>query len=307
MNSSGRPRIICLGLSALDITWVVDRLPAGGTKTRARDLNEGGGGMAANAAVAAARLGAEVAFWGRAGDDGAGRVMREELRLLGVGVEGFRLFEKARSSVSGILVDTAGERMIANFRGAGLPDDPGWLPLYEVARADAVLADPRWPEGAEALFSAARTAAVAAVLDGDMADPQVFDTLLPLTGYAVFSAPALAAYASDDDVAAGLRFARSKGCGLAAVTLGENGVSWIAEDVLQHLPAFRIRAVDTTGAGDVFHGALVYALGMKMPIGEALRFSSAVAALKCRHSGGRAGIPDLHATQSFLQEFREFT
>ena len=61
------PRVLCLGLSALDITWQVDILPQGSGKTRASDVREGGGGMAANAAVAAAKLGASVQFWGRAG------------------------------------------------------------------------------------------------------------------------------------------------------------------------------------------------------------------------------------------------
>jgi len=303
-----KPRLICLGLSAYDITWTVESLPAGGGKTRALDLREGGGGMAANAAVAAARLGATVQFWGRAGQDRAGTAMRDALHASGVDVSAFRLFDGARSSVSGILVDPAGERAIVNFRGAGLPADPSWLPLESVRHADAVLADPRWPEGALALFEAARGRGVPTLLDGDVADAHVFDALLPFVDCAVFSEPGLAGYAAAaGDVTQQLQFARSRGCRLAAVTLGERGIVWYDAAGTECLPAFPVEAVDTTGAGDVFHGACAFALGAGAPVRDAFRFSSVVAALKCLHAGGREGVPDLAAALSSLRRFKEST
>ena len=298
-----RPCLICLGLSAFDLTWSVDALPAGGGKTRAGGYREGGGGMAANAAVAAARLGAEVQFWGRAGDDSAGHAMHAALAAAGVGVEAFRLFAGARSSVSGILVDPHGERAIVNFRGAQLPAEPDWLPLEQVARADAVLADPRWPEGALALFEQARRHEVPTVLDGDVADASVFDALLPSVDYAVFSEPGLAGYATHAaDLPAQLRFAHARGARVAAVTLGERGVAWFDGHGLHRLPAHPIDVVDTTGAGDVFHGALAFALGARAGLRDALHFSCAVAALKCAHAGGRDGAPGLNAALSFIKQ-----
>ena len=300
------PRLICLGLSAFDVTWEVETLPAGGGKTRATDFREGGGGMAANAAVAAARLGGRVQFWGRGGQDSAGRAMHDALAKFGVDVRQFRLFEGARSSVSGIVVDARGERQIVNFRGAGLPLDPSWLPLAQVAECDAVLADPRWPEGAFALFEAARRHGVPTVLDGDVADAVVFDQLLPQVDCAVFSEPGLAGYAGHAGaVEAQLLWARARGCELAAVTLGEHGLAWADADGLHRLPAFRVDVVDTTGAGDVFHGAFAFALGAHAPLVDALQFSSAVAALKCTRAGGRVGVPDLATALSSLQRFKE--
>ena len=298
-----RPRLVCLGLSAFDLTWSVDALPVGGGKTRARGYREGGGGMAANAAVAAARLGAEVQFWGRAGDDSAGAAMRESLAAAGVGVDAFRLFAGARSSVSGILVDAQGERAIVNFRGAELPVEPGWLPLERIAQADAVLADPRWPQGALALFDRARRHRVPTVLDGDVAEPQVLDALLPSVDYAVFSEPGLAGYARRSaDLPAQLRFAHAKGARFAAVTLGERGVAWFDGEQLRQLPAYPVEVIDTTGAGDVFHGALAFALGARANPRDALQFSAAVAALKCAHAGGRDGSPGLNTALSFIKQ-----
>lgn len=300
------PRVICLGLSALDITWQVQALPEGGGKTRADDVREGGGGMAANAAAAAAKLGAQVQFWGRAGEDSAGHEMKSQLATLGVDVSHFKLFAGARSSLSGIVVDKRGERMIVNFRGADLPIDPAWLPLEALGRTDAVLADPRWPEGALALFSAARERALPTVLDGDVADAAIFDLLLPHTDYAVFSEPGLAGYATDaGNVDEQLAFALSRGCKLAAVTLGERGVRW-ADAAGQHaLAAFEVNAIDTTGAGDVFHGALAFALGAQWPVRRAFQFSAAVAAIKCTRPGGRAGVPDFATAMSLVESIQE--
>ncbi|MDB6002382.1 MAG: PfkB domain protein [Rhizobacter sp.] len=301
-----RPRLVCLGLSAFDVTWQVDTLPSGGGKTRATGLREGGGGMAANAATAAARLGAQVQFWGRAGQDSAGQAMHAQLAALGVDVSQFRLFEGARSSVSGIVVDGRGERMIVNFRGADLPADAQWLPLERLAEVDAVLADPRWPEGALALFQAARERGVPTVLDGDVADAAIFDLLLPHTDEAVFSEPGLAGYASEcAAVEDQLRFALSRGARRAAVTLGERGLAWADASGIHTLPAFDVHVVDTTGAGDVFHGALAFAAGARWDVRRAFRFSSAVAALKCTRPGGREGVPDFATAISLVQSLKE--
>ncbi len=300
------PSLICIGLSAYDLTWEVQTLPSGGGKLRATNFRQGGGGMAANAAVAAAKLGGRVQFWGRAGDDLAGHAMADELRALGVDVTGLRLFEGARSSVSGIVVDALGERSIVNFRGADLPDDPSWLPLATIAEADVVLGDVRWPDGVAAAFGAARRAEVPTVLDGDVADSAVFDTLLPLTDYAVFSEPGLAGYAPGlTNEESRLRHAIARGCRLAAVTLGERGLVWTDGGSLQHQRGFQVDVVDTTGAGDVFHGAFAFALGTCAGVADALRFAAAVAALKCTQSGGRAGLPDLARVRATLPNLKE--
>ncbi|MGE3926994.1 MAG: PfkB family carbohydrate kinase, partial [Lautropia sp.] len=247
MGEPRRIRLVCLGLSALDMTWSVDLLPHGGSKTRAFGMREEGGGMAANAAVTAARLGASVSLWARAGDDPAGRRMRDELLAFGVDVSGFRLIPDARSSVSGIVVGRDGERMIVNFRGEGLDDDPAWLPLDQVGQAGAVLADPRWPEGAAALFSAAHAVRVPTVLDADRADVAVFERLLPLADYAVFSEQGLSdCVGPGRDVPAALGRARAMGCRLAGVTRGAHGVTWLDGVGLHQVPAFPVEVRDTT-------------------------------------------------------------
>lgn len=292
--------VICLGLSALDQVWRVDRPFGGGSeKIKATGYGTLGGGMAANASVAVAKLGASVAFWGRAGNDAAGHEMRSAFAAEGVDVENFRLYPDGRSSVSGIIVDRLGERQIVNFRGS-YPETADWLPLKTVARASSVLADPRWVEGAATLFHEARASGIPTVLDGDVADAEVFERLLPLTDHAIFSEPALTSFAdsAEDQSLAGLaRF----GCRVIAVTRGEDGVSWYESGRLHRQAAYVVDVVDTTGAGDVFHGAYALAIGAGLEVRAAMAFSAATAAMKCRHAGGRNGIPDINECLAFMR------
>jgi sulfofructose kinase len=298
-GASSKPVIVCVGLSALDYIWQADRLPdADLSKVRAHRFVTAGGGMAATAAVTVARLGGDAHFWGRAGDDPAGHVMRDELVAEGVDASGFRLFPEARSSASGVFVDGEGERHIINFRGHALPDTAGWLPLEKIASASAVLSDPRWPDGTETAFAAARRAGVPTVLDAEVADADIFERLLPLTDHAIFSQPALAGFAGTG-IDAALERIESHGCRISAVTLGEAGVEWREGGESRRLPAFAVSVIDTNGAGDVFHGAYAFAIGTGMEVGEAMAFASAAAALKCSRPAGRGGIPTFDEIAAF--------
>lgn len=287
------PSVICVGMAAYDHIWHLDELPQSVGKMKANEFGSAGGGMAATASVAVSRLGGQAQFWGRAGQDIAGHCMLRELKAEGVDVRSFRLFEGARSSVSGVFVDAAGERMIANFRGENLPIDPNWLPLAELGTADAVLADARWPEAACYVFAEARRLGLLTILDADVASPEVFDVLLPLTDHAIFSEPALKSFAGND---APLEKVASFGCKVAAVTRGSKGVYWLEEGKMNHLASFKVPAVDTNGAGDVFHGAWAFAIAAGAETIPAAGFASAAAALKCARTNGRRGIPDFKET-----------
>lgn len=293
------PVVICLGLTAYDHIWNVETIPEGAGKSRATDFVSTGGGMAATAAVAVAKLGGKAKFWGRAGDDPAGHAMRDELAAEGVDVDGLKLFVGAQSSVSGVIVDAAGERLIVNFRGTGLPVEPDWLPLDEIAKAGAVLADPRWPEAVETVFAAARKLGVPTVLDADVAEAHVFEALLPLADHVIFSEQALTAFAGVDRP---LEKAAAYGPAITAVTRGGEGIEWLEGGQAHHYPAFPVAVVDTTGAGDVFHGAWAMAVAAGADATEAAGFASAAAGLKCTRPTGRRGIPDFNETVRLWRE-----
>ena len=297
-------KIICVGHSALDRVFTVAAWPQASAKLRASSLAEIGGGMAANAAVAVARLGGEAHFWGPAGEDGVADVMGAQLRAAGVDAARLRRFPGMSSSTSAILIDARGERLIVSYRGTALDAAADWLPLDEIASAGAVLADVRWPEGAISALRAARSAGVPGVLDADSADAATLRSLAGAAEYAVFSADGLAAYAGDVDAAAGLRRALDAGAGMAAVTRGEDGVIWLAaggDAHARHLPAFAIQTVDTLAAGDVFHGAFALELARGAGAEDALRFAAAAAAIKCSRAGGRNGCPTRAEVDALLR------
>jgi len=295
-------RIACVGITVLDRIWYLSDLPKEGGKYVANDYTEVGGGPAATAAVAAAKLGADVDFIGRVGDDDTGSRMLAELESLGVKTRYTRLFEGARSSHSAVLVDASGERIIANYPSPDLPISADWLQGIDFSQWDVVLADVRWHDGAKQAFTLARQQGVTTVLDADVT-PQDIAELVALSDHAAFSAPGLQRLTNIDDPQQALKKAQTLTNGHVYVTRGKEGCDWLDNGRLSHQPGFYIEVVDTTGAGDVFHRALAAGLGQNASVSDAVRFASAVAALKCTRPGGRAGIPDCDQTRSFLSLF----
>ena len=295
------PLNICtVGHAALDHCFAIEAFPAHPTKTPARGYRTISGGMAANASIAAARLGARVRLHGAVGDDEAGQFLVQRLGDCGVDCAQLQRVAGAASSVSAVVIDAHGERQIFNHRGDAL-SRAAPLDVAVLQGCHVLLADPRWMPGALAALQWARTQGVPSVLDGDLSPREDLQALAALAHWSVFSEAGLAAFAPGAGVAAGLAAALQAGAELAAVTLGARGVRWQRRGAaLCSLPAFAVRAVDTNGAGDAFHAALVVALAQRMPDAEAMRFASAAAAIKCQRAGGVAEGPDLAEVQAFL-------
>ncbi|WP_343553269.1 sugar kinase [Pantoea sp.] len=295
-------KIACVGIAVLDRLYFLPRLPNEGGKYEAQRYQECGGGPAATAAVTIARLGAQVDFIGRVGDDAAGETLIAELQSWGVNTQFCRKVVNAESTHSTILVDEQGERMIVNYPSKDLPADADWLKAIDFTQYDLVLGDVRWHQGTHAAFSQAARAGVPTLLDGDVTTQDITDLVASST-HAVFSTPGLARFAATEFADAGLAFADAIAPGIVYVTQGSDGIKWREDDRLCHISAFKTDVVDTTGAGDVFHGALALALAEGQAKLDAIRFASAVAALKCTQPGGRAGIPDRQQTRTFLSQF----
>lgn len=296
--------VVCVGIAVWDQIFAVDRLPDGGGKFFYRDFLEAGGGPAATAAAAASRLGADVAFWGRVGGDAIGTRIVEDLTRYGVDITGVRRIEGQESTLSAVVLDGGGERMILTPGDNKFDPDPSWLPLEKIAGADALLVDARWPEGAGAALESARLAGIPSILDADTTtDMRRISPLVAAASHTVFSADGLRAFAGSEDSAAALRSVHDDAGGTVAVTRGGEGCSWIDDrGDAHHLDGFEVEVVDTLGAGDVFHGALAVALAERRPFGDAVRFASATAAIKCTRPGGRAGTPDRAEVEAFLRE-----
>jgi sulfofructose kinase len=293
-------RIICVGHAALDRIYRIEAFPPEPTKVRALEHIEAGGGMAANAAVAIARLGGRAELWSRTGDDAAGCSVRAGLQAERVDVRYLQGFEGARTSTSAIIVDRGGERLIVGQRDAGMPSGTSWLPLERVREADAVLGDLRWLEALRSVFARAKQESIPTVLDADLGAREALESILRLTDYAIFSAPALRELVPSGTDAERLAAVRALGPGYAGVTLGPEGYLWHDQTETRQIPAFPVTVTDTTGAGDAFHGALTLFLAEGRPVADCARLASAVAAMKCTRLGSRSGLPNRAELAAFL-------
>ena len=278
-------------MAALDAIYRVPVIPAIPTKVLATGFIECGGGMAATASVAVARLGGKALYWGRVGGDTLGIRILKGLTDEGVNVDGVRRIAACVSPSAAILVADDGERLVCAYNDPSLDPDASWLPLEQVARCDAVLADVRWPEGAAVLLDAARQQGIPAVFDGDVGPPAVLVDLAGRATHAIFSEPGLTqvtgAMAPGEGVARLATFVP----GIVGVTLGAEGFLWREGARERLVPAPKIVAIDTLGAGDVWHGAFTLGLAEGLDVEAAGRFANAAAAIKCTRAGGRLGAP----------------
>lgn len=294
-------RIICVGHAALDRIYRIDSFPPEPTKVRALEHIESGGGMAANAAAAIAKLGGKAELWSRVGEDDAGVRIRLGLKAARVDARYVQQFEEGRSSTSAIIVDRRGERLIVGQRDANMPSGTQGLPLERVKGAAAVLCDLRWLEAVRTVFARAHAEGVPTVLDADLGAREALGEILTLTDYAIFAAPALRDLVPGVETRAQLARVLSFGPRYAGVTMGAEGYMWSeATGADGECPAFAVDVADTTGAGDAFHGAFTLALVEGRPHLECARRANAVAALKCTRLGSRAGLPTRAELDAFL-------
>ena len=282
-------RLVCLGMIVKDIVFYVPHMPPMPQKLTANSLRIGFGGMAATAAAAAAALGGEVEFWGRVGDDYIGVEAVQALTARGVEPR-VKVIADAQSAVSAVIVDDAGERMLAVYPGHMDPASD-WLPLDRLNGVQAVHADFRWIEGARALYLAAQKLGCPRVLDADAGDVRALEILIPLANHIIFSERGLASFSNDKPVEQALLDVAAERDVVVGVTLGERGSLFVHRGQLQAFAAPKVKAHDTNGAGDVFHGAYALAMTRAMPWPEAVRYATAAASLKCTSAQGWSQLP----------------
>lgn len=284
--------VMCCGAATYDLLYRVQRLPLGPGKILPKSMTEIAHGMATSAAAAAVRLGGRARLVARVGADPRGDRLLREIAEAGVDVGLVRRVEGARSPLCSVLIDDEGERLVVPYYDPALGADPGWIPLDEVAAADAVLADVRWPEGARAVLGAGRAAGKPAVLDADVGDPEAVLALAERATHAVFSEPAALVCCGGASIEEAVRALAARLPGFVVVTAGADGCFWLAGDEVRQLRPPAVEVVDTLAAGDVFHGAFTLALAEGRGEVAALAFANVAAALKCRAHGGRLGAPD---------------
>jgi len=289
--------VLGIGVAVRDIAVRLDAFPETDRKYQAREFRETGGGPVPTALVTLARLGREVAFAGVVGEDSAGRFIEEGLRREGIDVRGV-VRRRGFDSPSSVIVVENGRRTILECSQYGLP-----LTLEELEATGAgfegyraFLADARLVEIQLEVARRIRASGGAVLLDCGHPREGV-DELLAVTDIAILSHTFPAALHGEDhdprEFLAGLwERLPADGPRVAGLTLGERGCAIYTQDEgYVHIPGHPVESVDSTGAGDVFHGAFVHAWLYRDSAVEAARFANAAAALSCRGMSGRFPLP----------------
>jgi sulfofructose kinase len=302
-SAASPPRILCAGIIVLDEVFRVAEFPKPDCKVQAEGFFVVNGGCAANAAVAIARLGGRAALAGPMGgpagvDDNGDRVLRALARDE-IDCSACQRIDGLATALSAIIINAHGDRTIVTYRDERIASTAPTDPAALVAAADAVLADNRYPAFVQPICAAARQNGLPVVVDGDR--PTVEDDpLFGLASHVIFSSECLRETTGTADLGEGLRRIARHTSAFLAVSNGPDDVVYLDGGKLCRVPVFAIKAVDTLGAGDAFHGGFILGLAEGRDEVAAMRFGAAVAGIKCSRIGGSGGCPTRAEVEAFL-------
>jgi sulfofructose kinase len=283
--------VVGIGMSSVDHLAMIERHPRLDAKQELVAYDMQPGGQVPTALVALQRWGMRTAYIGAFADDAGGLLARRALAAEGVDLSAAVIRPHTRQQVSVILIDqVSGERSVLSERADGLVLAASEIPAETLAASRALLMDAVGLEAAVAAARRARAAGVLVVLDTDTPVPGIGE-LLALTDVLIVSVGFLERLTGRADLRAALRATAARGPWFVGVTLGPGGAMALVNGRLRFVPSYRVQAVDTTGAGDVFHAGTLYGVLHGWPVDDSLRFAAAAAALKCERVGGRPGIP----------------
>jgi sugar/nucleoside kinase (ribokinase family) len=296
-----RVDVVGVGSNATDTLIVLPRFPTFNSKVEILSLERLPGGQVASALVACRKWGLRARYIGKVGDDDAGKFQRRELEQAGVEVH-LNEVPGCPSQVAYSLVDKpSGERTILWKRDRRLEVDPEELDRVWIISARALHVDGHDTAAAAQAARWAREVGIPVTADVDNVYPGV-EALLENVDYLLGSREFPAHVTGEADLLKALPALRLRyGCRVVGAALGELGVlAWDGSRFV-YSPGFVVKAVDTTGAGDIFHGAFLYGLLAGWPLERSLEFSCAAAALNCTALGARGGIQSVEEIERFVR------
>lgn len=300
-NRQRRIDVLGLGYCGMDYSCLLPCIPQD-DKVQIITASVQGGGPAATAACTAAKLGAAAAFAGVVGDDSRGREILQAFGAAGVDTAAVAVRKNGESPSAFCWTEAGtGKRSIAWTSGSVTPLEPAELPAGLVESAALLHLDGHQTAAAIHAAKIARRSGTMVSLDAGTVVPGI-EELLELADVVIASEKFAGRVTGVTDPREAARKLFGRHCRFAGVTAGEKGsfgfdgrTDWVQ-------PAFKVRVVDTTGAGDVYHGAFACRLVRGGSWAECMAFAAAVAALKCTVFGGRRGIPDQATATRFITE-----
>lgn len=294
--------VLGIGLNATDTLLLVEEFPPYAGKVPFRRELLSPGGQVATAIVACARLGLRAKYIGTIGGDLRGQIQRESLEGTGVDTSGLIVRQNSANQTAYILIDErTGERTVLWQRPDGLRLEPSEIDPQEICNSRMLHIDGYDIEAAAYASGLARKLGVPVSLDVDTVYPG-FESVLQNVDYLVAGSNWPLKWTGETDPFTALgRLQDEYRMKVAAMTLGTYGALALEGGSWHYSAGFEVDCVDTTGAGDVFHGAFCYAILNGMPLQEALEFSNAAAALNCTAIGARGHVPVLAEVNQLVQ------
>jgi sulfofructose kinase len=283
--------VVGVGLNATDTLLLVPHFPAYAGKAPFHEEIVSPGGQVASAMVTCASLGLKTKYIGTVGDDERGRIQLESLRHSGIDLEHVQIRQGCANQSAYIIIDRAtGERTVLWRRDDCLRIAPSEIAPEQITCARLLHIDGHDTAAVEHAARIARAAGIPVTVDVDTIY-HGFDRVLQHVDYLIASSEFPIQWTNESDPFRALEMIqREYKMRVAAMTLGAHGSLALEAGKFFYSPAFVVNCVDTTGAGDIFHGAFCYAVLQRMPLREALDFSNAMAALNCTALGARGGI-----------------
>lgn len=294
--------VVGVGLNATDTLILLSKFPAYAGKVAFEREILSPGGQVASAMVTCARLGLRVKYIGSVGDDERGRVQMESLRSTGINLDDVQIRRNCPNQTAYILIDqTTGERTVLWRREDCLRLDPASITAEQITSARLLHIDGHDTPAVAKAAELARRHGVPVTLDVDTIYHGL-EKVLPHVDYLVASSEFPIQWTNERDPFAALQSIQEEfRIPVAAMTLGAHGALALKDGKFIYSPAFVVNCVDTTGAGDVFHGAFCYAVLQNMEMQDALEFSNALAALNCTALGARGGISTIAEANALRQ------
>ena len=288
--------VLCVGHASYDFVFSVDHHPTADEKIVAQNFLGCGGGPAANAAVTAAKLNFKTAFAGYLGQDIYGENHYQEFLNYSVNTD-LIIHGSSPTPLSTIIVKPNGNRALINYKGNTRALSAGDIDFSSVT-AKVVLFDGHEPHISLALLKRLKQQGIPTILDAGSVHEGTL-ALMNEVDYLVCSEKFAVQFAGDEVTALSRLAQVSK---VVVITLGERGLIWQRGQDAGNLPAFKINAIDTTGAGDAFHGAFAAAVASNLNWFQILRFASAAGALCCTKIGARTGLPSKLEHQTLFED-----
>ena len=293
--------VVGVGLNATDSLLIVPQFPAyGGKAPFVREILSPGG-QVASAMVTCSRLGLAAKYIGAVGDDERGRIQLESLRKARIDISHVQQRKNCPNQSAYIVIDqTTGERTILWQRPDCLRISPEQIAPEQIACAKLLHIDGHDTPAVEHAARIARENGIPVTVDVDTIY-RGFDRVLPYVDYLIASTNFPVQWTSLTDPFRALELIQKEyGMTVAVMTLGSHGALALTKGKFHYSPAFVVNCKDTTGAGDVFHGAFCYAMIERYSIDEALEFANAMAALNCKALGAQGGIASGSAARRLI-------